>query len=76
MTNADSAKQWFLESAHDKKYIRKHFIAISTNEEIRITTSQIRTNLIEAAARCGEFTLAREKLYILDVWVERSRSTP
>lgn len=33
MTNAESAKRWFLKSAMDHEHIRKHFIAISTNEE-------------------------------------------
>lgn len=33
MTNADTAKKWFLKYAVDKKYILKHFIAISTNLE-------------------------------------------
>ncbi|GAA1745199.1 helix-turn-helix transcriptional regulator [Luedemannella helvata] len=32
--------------------------------------------LIEAATRCAEHQLARDKLYILDVWVERSRTAP
>ncbi|MFP4458292.1 MAG: glucose-6-phosphate isomerase [Candidatus Zixiibacteriota bacterium] len=33
MTNANTARQWFLDSAKDKKFIAKHFIAISTNEK-------------------------------------------
>lgn len=33
MTNANSAKSWFLQSAHDEKAISKHFVAISTNTE-------------------------------------------
>lgn len=33
MTNAKSARDWFLESAKDKKYIAKHFVALSTNKE-------------------------------------------
>ena len=32
--------------------------------------------LIEAATRCGEHQLARDKLYILDAWVNRSRTAP
>ncbi len=32
--------------------------------------------LIEAASRCAEHQLARDKLYILDVWVNRSRTAP
>ena len=31
MTNARSAKEWFLKSASDEKYVKNHFIAISTN---------------------------------------------
>lgn len=33
MTNAESAKSWFLASARNETFIKKHFIAISTNEE-------------------------------------------
>ncbi|HUU49903.1 MAG TPA: glucose-6-phosphate isomerase [Nitrospinota bacterium] len=33
MTNAFSARDWFLEYAKDKKHISKHFVAISTNKE-------------------------------------------
>ena len=33
MTNADTAKRWFLESAKEKEHIKKHFVAISTNKE-------------------------------------------
>ena len=33
MTNAQSAKQWFLAAAGDKKHVAKHFIALSTNAE-------------------------------------------
>ena len=31
MTNAQSAKNWFLAKARDEDYIKKHFVAISTN---------------------------------------------
>lgn len=31
MTNAHSARNWFLESAKDKAHVKKHFVAISTN---------------------------------------------
>jgi len=31
MTNARSAKAWFLKSAKDQKFVKNHFIAISTN---------------------------------------------
>lgn len=33
MTNAQSAKDWFLKSAIDEVHVKKHFIAISTNLE-------------------------------------------
>ncbi|WP_109830287.1 glucose-6-phosphate isomerase [Reichenbachiella versicolor] len=33
MTNANSAKSWFLEAAKDESAIAKHFIALSTNKE-------------------------------------------
>lgn len=33
MTNAHSARNWFLQSAGDKKHIAKHFAALSTNEK-------------------------------------------
>jgi len=33
MTNAHSARQWFLKSAIDEKFIAKHFVALSTNEK-------------------------------------------
>jgi glucose-6-phosphate isomerase len=31
ITNADSAKEWFLKSAQDGKAVSKHFVALSTN---------------------------------------------
>ena len=33
MTNAHTARDWFLEAAKDEAFIKKHFVAISTNEE-------------------------------------------
>ena len=33
MTNAESAKAWFLRSAKDEKAVAKHFVALSTNRE-------------------------------------------
>ncbi|MEM6700282.1 MAG: glucose-6-phosphate isomerase, partial [Bacteroidota bacterium] len=33
MTNARSARAWFLESAKEEKHIAKHFVALSTNIE-------------------------------------------
>ncbi len=31
MTNAHSARSWFLETAKDEEHIKKHFVALSTN---------------------------------------------
>ena len=31
MTNAHTARNWFLENAEDEKHIAKHFVAVSTN---------------------------------------------
>jgi glucose-6-phosphate isomerase len=33
MTNANTARKWFLNTAKDEEHIKKHFIALSTNEE-------------------------------------------
>lgn len=33
MTNAHTARSWFLEQAKDDEHIKKHFVAISTNAE-------------------------------------------
>src|SRR5678809_211849 len=33
MTNAHTARDWFLQSAKDEKQIAKHFVALSTNEK-------------------------------------------
>ncbi|MEN8115992.1 MAG: glucose-6-phosphate isomerase [Bacteroidota bacterium] len=33
MTNANSAKDWFLEAAKEIEYVAKHFVAVSTNAE-------------------------------------------
>lgn len=33
MTNAHTARKWFLEHAGDEAHVAKHFIALSTNEE-------------------------------------------
>jgi glucose-6-phosphate isomerase len=33
MTNAHSARDWFMESAKDEKAVAKHFVALSTNEK-------------------------------------------
>jgi glucose-6-phosphate isomerase len=33
MTNANTVREWFLQSAKDEKYIAQHFAALSTNEK-------------------------------------------
>ncbi|MFT3901854.1 MAG: glucose-6-phosphate isomerase [Niabella sp.] len=33
MTNAHTAREWFLKKAKDKKHVAKHFVALSTNEK-------------------------------------------
>lgn len=33
MTNAHTARSWFLNSAQDEAFVAKHFVALSTNEE-------------------------------------------
>jgi glucose-6-phosphate isomerase len=33
MTNATTARDWFLKSAHDEAAVKKHFVALSTNQE-------------------------------------------
>ncbi len=33
VTNANTAKTWFMEKAKEKSHIAKHFVALSTNEE-------------------------------------------
>jgi glucose-6-phosphate isomerase len=33
LTNAHSAKDWFLKAARDEKHVAKHFVALSTNEK-------------------------------------------
>jgi glucose-6-phosphate isomerase len=33
MTNAQTARAWFLKKAKDEKHIANHFVALSTNEK-------------------------------------------
>jgi glucose-6-phosphate isomerase len=33
MTNAESARRWFLETAGNPDFVKKHFVAVSTNEK-------------------------------------------
>ena len=34
ITNANTAKQWFLKSAKDEKFVANHFVALSTNSKL------------------------------------------
>jgi glucose-6-phosphate isomerase len=43
MTNAMSARTWFLETAKDEKEVAKHFVALSTNKE-KVTEFGINQN--------------------------------
>ncbi|SHF04388.1 glucose-6-phosphate isomerase [Mariniphaga anaerophila] len=33
MTNANTARDWFLNAAKDESFVKKHFVAVSTNEK-------------------------------------------
>ena len=45
MTNAFSAREWFLKSAGDESHIAKHFVALSTNEAEVIKFGIDRSNM-------------------------------
>jgi len=45
MTNAQTARGWFLETARDEKHIAKHFVALSTNEKDVVKFGIDRTNM-------------------------------
>ena len=45
MTNALSARDWFLKSAKDKKAVAKHFVALSTNEKGVVDFGIDKTNM-------------------------------
>ncbi len=47
MTNAHTAREWFLASAKDEKYIAKHFAALSTNEKDVVKFGIDRSNMFE-----------------------------
>jgi glucose-6-phosphate isomerase len=47
MTNAFSAREWFLKSAQDEHHIAKHFVALSTNEEAVVNFGIDRANMFE-----------------------------
>ncbi len=47
MTNALTARQWFLNTAKKEKYIAKHFIALSTNEKEVVKFGIDKNNMFE-----------------------------
>jgi glucose-6-phosphate isomerase len=47
MTNAFSAREWFLKSAQDEAFVSKHFAAISTNAEAVERFGIARENMLE-----------------------------
>lgn len=47
MTNAHSARNWFLEFAKDEAHIAKHFAALSTNEKAVTTFGIDKANMFE-----------------------------
>ncbi len=47
MTNAHTARNWFLEKAGDEKYIARHFAALSTNEKEVVKFGIDKANMFE-----------------------------
>lgn len=47
MTNAHSARSWFLEHAKDEAYVAKHFAALSTNEKDVVKFGIDKANMFE-----------------------------
>lgn len=47
MTNAQTARSWFLENAQEEQHIAKHFIAISTNEKAVLEFGIDKANMFE-----------------------------
>lgn len=47
MTNAHTARNWFLEKAVDEKHIAKHFVALSTNEQAVTSFGIDKKNMFE-----------------------------
>ena len=47
MTNANSARDWFLKSAKNEKHIAKHFAALSTNEKDVVKFGIDKENMFE-----------------------------
>jgi glucose-6-phosphate isomerase len=47
MTNAHTAREWFLKKAKQEKYIAKHFVALSTNEKDVVKFGIDKQNMFE-----------------------------
>jgi glucose-6-phosphate isomerase len=47
MTNAHTAREWFLRSAKEEKHIAKHFVALSTNEKEVVAFGIDKDNMFE-----------------------------
>jgi glucose-6-phosphate isomerase len=47
MTNAHTARSWFMEAAKDEKQVAKHFVALSTNENEVIKFGIDKANMFE-----------------------------
>ncbi len=47
MTNANTARDWFLQSANDEAHIAKHFVALSTNEKDVVKFGIDKENMFE-----------------------------
>ncbi|MEO7984450.1 MAG: glucose-6-phosphate isomerase [Bacteroidota bacterium] len=47
MTNAHTARSWFLEKAKEEKHIAKHFVALSTNEKAVVKFGIDKDNMFE-----------------------------
>jgi glucose-6-phosphate isomerase len=47
MTNAHTARQWFLKKSKDEKHIAKHFVALSTNEKDVVKFGIDKKNMFE-----------------------------
>ncbi|MFT3945500.1 MAG: glucose-6-phosphate isomerase [Agriterribacter sp.] len=47
MTNAHTARDWFLETAKDEKQVARHFVALSTNEKEVVAFGIDKANMFE-----------------------------
>ena len=47
MTNAHTAREWFLKKAKDEKHIAKHFVALITNEKEVVKFGIDKDNMFE-----------------------------